>query len=554
MVKYPEGPFVAEEIKPGEGINISIIDEVYLDLSGPMGKGTAAYYGISSTLPKWGYVVKKVDEWIFVSPVNKPYYDLVIAQREQLQNQIKAHLVSIAQTFADLELLKHDYRKYKEFADYYEKLEKGKKLIKEGKKEGEELFQQANQTLKSIFIDQVDVHTDLPNQPISLRSITVRWPTIIVEFMKLKDEDITPERIVQQYNVSEAEAVVLATKQKLYLEWRDELFKNAVKSRLISIRSSLEARKKSLQEYKNFLRPLLARYKMIKDALEKPETAKSFYSSIFRPDAQAFSIDFMKIWAWKAIVPEEEFAASKEALTEISLEKAGFTKQEIAELKELQGPDFKPTTKALPVEPSVDRIVREIKSRIEKAYGVKLTALDILEAREQLISQYEKSLQGFAGEAWPLSPYFAFIEIPIGRAVIKIPAGAEIENIFIENLKGWLKTQNIILGHMLEIRAREKQLENYILSLLGEIGVEEETKTKIVKILEEEYPSFYQKPVEKQKKARTKISFRNFGFIKAKGLYESSFKDRITGYYLAKVGREFGKVKSFFLSAFEVPL
>ncbi len=561
MVKYPQGPFIAKDLLPGEGINISADDqEVFLGLSGPMGKATNAYYGISFTLPKWGYVVKKVEEWIFVSPVNKAYYDLVIGQREQLQNQIKAHLASIAQTFADLELLKHDYRKYKEFMDYYEKLEKGKKLMKEGKPEGERIFNEANQTLKAIFIDNVDVHTDLPNQPVSLRSITARWPTIITDFMKLKDDETTPEIIVKRHNVSEAEAVVLATKQKLYLEWRDEIFKEAVKSRFASIKSALEARKKSLEEYKNFLKPLLVRYKMVKDALEIPAVAKSFYTSVFRPDAQAFSVDYMKLWAWKAILPVEEYAATREAFSEISLSEAGFTEEEIKEIKAIKGPAFSPTTKSLPVEPSVDDVVRKIKKEIEKEYNIKLTAADILDARQELINQYQQGMRGFAGEAWPFSPYFAFLEIPLYRTVLRTPDGAEVEDLSVENLKGWLKTQNIIIGHILEIKAKEKQLENYILSILGEIEMEEEKKTQIVKILEEEYPNVYTSKQEENpkpsKKTQLKVPklFKQFGMIKGKGKYETDFKDRITGYYLARVGREFGKVKGFFLGAFGVPL
>jgi len=219
-VKYTPGEAIC--LVPGEA-------EEFLSFTTPMGQVSGVTASLIFQFRKWGYVRYKVDESIWVSPVFKPYYDLVIAQREQLQASIKAGLASISQAISDFELVWHDLRKYKEFLDHFENLEKGKKLMKENKEEGLKLFNRANSTLKSIFIDQVDVHT---GETVALKLIANRWPTIIADFLKLQDDDVEPKDIAKKYHVSEAEGVVLATKNKLYLEWRDNLFYPTVKERL----------------------------------------------------------------------------------------------------------------------------------------------------------------------------------------------------------------------------------------------------------------------------------------------------------------------------------
>ncbi|MGC8811959.1 MAG: hypothetical protein ACP5O8_00005, partial [Candidatus Aenigmatarchaeota archaeon] len=204
VVVYPEGPFPPRRwkpelerpemrVRPGQGINGSPLEaEELLDFAAPLGKCTGVYYSLMFQLPKWGFVRFKIDEWIFVSPAFREYYELTLRQKETLEATIKAGLASVATAISDLELVMHDLRKYKEFLDYYSKIEKGKNLVKEGKKEeGEKLLKEGDQSLKAVFIDLVDAHT---GPGIALREIAVRWPTIIADFMKLGDEDTEPEK------------------------------------------------------------------------------------------------------------------------------------------------------------------------------------------------------------------------------------------------------------------------------------------------------------------------------------------------------------------------
>jgi hypothetical protein len=580
MVRYPMYPPPGKDIRPGEGINSNPNDQnELLDYSTSLGGCTGVYYGLMFQLGKWGFQSFKVQESIFVSPINKGYYDLVIGEKERLSQQIKSGLASVAQAYADLELILHDLRKYREYVNLFNKIRRVEILKREKKSEeeikiAEEEAKRAIQTLRSIFIDQVDIHTDLPNTPIALRSIASRWPTIISDFMKLEKET-SPEEI--KIDVSYAEKVVLATKNKLFLSWL-EMFESTVKQRYERLKELAVARENSVKEYKEMLKPIIARYKMINDMLSSPEGRTSMVRSFFRPDAQAFSFDSMVIWAWKPFAPEEKWKASREYFDKIPAREAGFTDEEIREIKEVQKRtgkkyiDENGMVEALPIEPSIDRIVRKIKKDIEDEYKVKITTEDLFEARISLLNRYKAGPEGVAGVTWPFSPYFVFVEIPMWRTVLVLPNGSQLEDLWIENLKTYVKTQNIIIGHLLEIIAREKVFENYISSLLGEFGFDKEGRIKRVEdMLKEEFPFIYaEEEIEKfleVKKGKEEKKGKAFDFIskildyfgiqlsffRAYGPYEHNVSYRIAKYYFKYAGSIFAQIKNYLNASFQVP-
>jgi hypothetical protein len=575
-IEYPEGPPPAgEELKPGEGINNTPDEaEEYLGFTTAPGTATGMFYGIVFQLPKWGFDRFKVEESIEVSPVFQQYYQLTIQQKAALEGQIKAGLASISNAISDFELVAHDMRKYKEFMDYYAMAEKGKELVKKGRKEeGEKLRMQGEQSLKAVFIDQVDVHT---GETIALKLIAPRWPTIIADFMRLSDEDVDPKKIAEKYKVSEAEGVVLATKNKLYVEWRDRLFRKTVEERFRSLVALVEARRKSVEEYRNMLRPVIARYKAINEMLSQPTSLQR--QSFWRPDAQAISMDEELIWAWKPFAPAEKYKVTREtSLDNIPAERAGFTKEQIEEIKkEKKGWDR--MVKALPVEPSIDSVVKRLIGKVEASYSVKITGKDLFDARQMLVKKFEESAKGLGGfETWVFSPYFVFLEIPISRMVIRLPNGVEFEDLSIENLKAAVQTQNLIIVHCLELVARDKQLDNYIKQMLGEAGVKGETieelmKKEVFKTEEEikEEAGEEMKRLEKIKKSAEEVAstarkirvgigkfFELFGaqvsFFRAEGPYEFAFQDRLTKMYFKEVASNFGMVRDFFKSGFGAP-
>jgi hypothetical protein len=582
MIEYPRYPAdFPPKMRPGEGVNSNPNDQnETLVYSAPLGGCTKVYYSLMIWLGTWGFQTFKVEESIFVSPVNKNYYEIVLGEKERLAQQIKTGLTSIAQAYADLELILHDLRKYKEYVRLFNEIEEAENILKKEKdekkiEEAKNKKIKALQTLRSIFIDQVDVHTDLPNVPIALRSIASRWPTIISDFMKL-DNESKPEEI--KLDVSYAEKVVLATKNKLFWSWL-EMFKNTVKQRYERLKELAVARENSVREYKEMLKPIAARYKMINDMLSFPEKRGRMYVHIFRPEAQAFSIDTMTVWAWKPFAPEEKWKASRQQFDKVPAKQAGFTDEEIEEIKKIQKEkgkkyvDENGMVEALPIEPSIDGIVREIVRKINedseyKKFGVKITTEDLFEARKRLLERYRKLPEGSGGVIWPFSPYFVFVEIPMRRTCLLLPDGTQLESLAIENLRTYVKTQNIIIGHILEVMAREKILENYIGQLLGEFGIDKEGKVKKVEeMLKEEFPYIYgevkktTETKEKEKKAGVldflKKIMDYFGiqltFLRSYGPYEFNVAYRLAKYYFKFSGEVFKQIKNFLDSSFQVP-
>ncbi|MEM5781734.1 MAG: hypothetical protein QXD43_00880 [Candidatus Aenigmatarchaeota archaeon] len=570
----PERPEAKLKFEPGEMINaIPYEGEMLLDFTSSMGKVSEVFYGLVFQLPKWGFFTTKIEESIFVSPVFREYYDLTIRQKEALEARIKEGLASISRAISDFELVLHDLRKYQEYMDYFLKIENGKRLIKEGKKEeGERLVTEGEQTLRAIFIDEVDVHT---GEGIALKLIAPRWPTIIADFMKLSDEDTNPKKIAEKLKVSEAQGVVLATKNKLYIEWR-EMFRENVKERYKRILGLVEARKASIDEYKEMLRPTLARYKMITDALSSSTGRAGVLKSAFiRTGAQAVSLDRVVIWAWRPFQVAEKYKITREYFDEIPASKAGFTQEEINELRKIM-PNWKGMVHGLPQEPSIDGIVRLFKPIVEMEYGVKITAHDLYKARELLLDQFRKSLPAFGGkEAWIFSPYFTFICIPMDRTVIRLPDGSQMEDLWIENLYAATRTQNIILVNCLELIARDKQLEEYMNLILGEYGKKEGKVLSIDEILRETYGIVYKSEDKAEKKVKEKSQplkllglgrslrksigklFSTFGlevrFFRAIGPYEFAMHHRLAKYHQRETGGSFSVVVNYLKKSFGVP-
>jgi len=575
--EYGETP-EPNQIPPGRGMNVGApVAREYLDFTTPVGKGSGVFYGLMFQFPKWGMDRWKIDEWIEVSPAFQQYYQLTIAQKQQMESQIKQGLASVASAFSDFDLVAHDFRKYREFMDYFMWIEKGDEMVKKGKREeGESLKKRGEQTLRAIFIDQVDVHT---GEGIALKLIAPRWPTIIADFMKLGDKDNDQSKIADRLDVSEAEGVVLKTKNVLYLEWRDRLFRETVKGRFERLSQLYNSRKKSITEYQNMIKPLLARYRMITEGLSRTEDRKFLRRlSFWRPDAQAISTEFVRIWAWKPFTFSEKYKSPREFLDEVNLEEAGFTREEAKGLSRPKdkGGIGERIVKGLPVEPSIDMIVRRIAEKIEKNYVINFTPKDFVDARKILLNRFGTSQQGWSSyETWPWSPYYIFANVPITRPVVRLPNGEELENFFVDDVEVKVNTQNIIIARCLELIAREKEMENYIQQMLGEMGVKGESLEEFQKAQEwkteeerKEEEEEEKEAAEKKKRLQAVLTGRggltatkealsktgfDIGFIRAVGPYEFAHRDIFTKIPIRDAATVYRNIIYYLKSNFGVP-
>ncbi|MEE9323911.1 MAG: hypothetical protein V3U72_05210 [Candidatus Aenigmarchaeota archaeon] len=231
---------------------------------------------------KWHYNVEKADEYIKVTPTAPPAFAPLVSQKERLEGHVKSGLASAAQAVADYELMKHDERKYREILDYF----------KMGKKD--------EHVLRALYVDRVDAYT---GEGYSMVTMAKRWPTIISDFIKMKSAWMEVDTIKGKLKVSKAEAVVLKTKNELFVEWK-RLFFPDVRDRYVRIKNLLESRKRSIHEYREWLKPHLNKLKRIREQSEIEDAASDLTEItklMFTPQGEVEA----KLWFWKPIRPEE---------------------------------------------------------------------------------------------------------------------------------------------------------------------------------------------------------------------------------------------------------
>jgi hypothetical protein len=484
-----------------------------LDFTGPPGSVSGIYYSLFFQLGKWEHNVKKFDEWIEVSPVHAQYYNLTHKQKEELEGRIKSGLQSVSQSVADFELILHDQRKYEEFLRYmgyrtpnetkgehdgHKHLDGEYQLCLEAdnddknKKAREKRVD--NHSLKAVFVDQVDVHT---GDGISIRSIISRWPTLIIDFMRINDDDLDIDKVAARLDISKAEAVVLVTKNRLYLEWK-RLFMGNLKDRYSRIQGLKMAREKSVEQYRNWLKPIIARHKLITEGLSSPGGRADAISSFVNTTAHATSTTMIEVWVWKDFTPPEFYKGGTEEVAKIISNK-DVTKWKITPYDNWTKKNF------------------------------------IFHKEHGLVKDYPwithewvvKQLKDMYAEGWLTKHkmYYSFFIIKLIKGNIRMPTGDEFEDgVFDVNLI--VMSQNAMFAKLLEMKAKQEDFEKYVNDLLG---IPTKVEGKALKI--EEKDRF--EPVKKF----FDFFALNFQFMK-RGPYERDFDERLTKYYFAPIAGE----------------
>ncbi len=565
-------PYAAEQIYggfvEGEIMHISPPNaKSQMMVDTPLGKGSGIFFGFLWQMRKLGFHVQKVSEWIEISPVHSQYYQLTVQQKQTLEGQVKTALAGVQTSISDFELLSHDIRRYREYMNYFENIERGKK------ERDAELVRRNNQTLKSIFIDQVDVHS---GEGVALKLIASRWPTIIVDFMRIKDEDEDPAKIAKEYGFSEAEGVVLATKNKIFKQWRD-LFREAVMSRYQHLKELVNARGRSITEYRNMVKPYIMRHKMIRELGETKEGRGVLQSfSWWRPATQAVSLDIGEYWMWKPFAaPEFQRASAQYNKEKVPLMRMPFPQQMKDDLKDnwdavkdtISKEGFEKIDLFLTGIEPVDKWVWFLKDKMvehyQKFYNYRATldAVDVLRARKKLAEQYAE----YGRWDWQPSPYFVCLELPTFRVVVRNPDGTESETFIFGSypdrpMMTPIDTQNVMVLRFLELALQEKEMENYITDMVGE-SVEGKKTEEVVK---EDYPYLHgvgkpkaktvAKPRIPAKTAQELSRFRrNIRFVKP-GPYESMFMERVAAIMVKDVTQStYAFARSYLKSAMGVP-
>ena len=507
--------------------------QIEINYTGAPGTASGLYYALTFQLLKWQYNVVKIDEWIEVSPTHREYYERTMASKGALEGNIKEGLRSAAQAVADYELVKHDLRKYREIMDYFAAVETAKKEKDKDKRKAKLLG--AEHVLKSMFVDQVDLHTGQMSLVEMARS---RWPTVIADFYALTEEDETTDGIMKRMKISQVEAVVLKTKNTLFREWM-KLFGKTVRERYETLQGLSMAREKSIKEYQEWIKPYISRYKALKLGQERPEIRKSALTSFADLTGQATFSNVINVWAYKPYR-----AVEYQKMPHVKNDK--FTIEPYDDWAKLLIKDRKR---------GLASIYPWLLNKGEKNATV---ADDIV---ENLKSEWSKGRM-FGLDSNEL--YYIFFDISVLRLGLRLQVG-ELEDITF-TMKTWVLSQNIMLVKLVERECREREVERYIEEMLG-IKKDDKPASELV---QSEFSDLFGPKVEKKAPSELErvgnelkiaaadiakatgeiekaISKQSGKFVKP-GPYETDFNERITKQYLIPSGRLLGALTNLLLN------
>ncbi|MBI1972199.1 MAG: hypothetical protein HYS53_02765 [Candidatus Aenigmarchaeota archaeon] len=593
LITYPPDQ---NGVQDSFGIDAYNFPGILINPTGPLGFISLLYVKTMLQLPKFGYGVFKYADRFEINPTYREYYASTIAQKQDLETKIKAGLESASRAISDYELLAHDHRKYQDYLDYLNRYEKGAKDLAKAKKENNEEAKkkaerdilESNTSLKAIFIDQVDVHT---GEGVALKLIVSRWPNIIVDFMKLQDSMTASEDIVKDFvpKITTAEAVVLATKNKLFLKWKD-LFKGAVKQRYLNILSLMNARRKSIEQYKKWLRPYVIQHELLQESHEKasdPSGASAGADGVaaktggramthrLHVGAHAMSFHDIATYAWKPFAPGDMYRASVQRKEiDVELEYLGKKKEERAEdeailkrfglsYRDVEGGKTTTTFWLNPYDVVAKVALYGDKhgskrgrvdgpSLIEEHPWIKPKEMEaqvvwLLKESTSQPKTYQNTLQ-----LHPDYIYYVLWDLTFARAIINLPQGTADDGFVF--IKIAFISQNVLLVKLVERWASEQRFDRDVEEVLGLTAIDENEKIdagitgNMEDVAKKKFPELY--AAEKKddgKKEEFDIvksvdhrlnemqnfleifigSGNRFQFFK-KGPYETNLRDRIT--------------------------
>ena len=486
---------------------------IVLDYTALRGSASNVFWTFTHRVGKMRYNIKKVDEWVEINPNYTELYNQMIGQKQRIEGAIKSSLASVAQAVADYELLKHDARRYGEMLDYFKK----------GKTD--------QHVMRSLFVDRVDAFT---GEGYSLVTMAKRWPTIITDFIRMKDEWEDVSLIRKELDVSQAEATVLKTKNELYKEWKT-VFLPTVKERYARIQTLVKARNRSIDEYRNWLRPYISKYKAMREGTEKSGGMDwSYVNNAFSTPGFG-TMDawtYVRTWTWRPFAPVE--AGKPEAM----IEKKG---------------------KGFVVDP-YDDFVKHWKKKIEKHYGVTITDEDVRGILKKAIDPREAET-GHCTQMESQAMYYLLFDMKILLSTMKSPPpeGVEMDNIMFYPIKIWMMSQNSMLIHLIELKAREMWMSKYMDEIIGARSVEEDIYKSVEREFEDKKavknekeswwsgfrPKYYTKyddKIEDKREREMKAEFvpnrfmRFVRFFVKPGPYEPVFFERLSKMYFRASG------------------
>ncbi len=407
---------------------------------------------------KWHWNVYKADEFIAVTPAAPPALVPLMTQKERLEGKIKSGMASAAQAVADYELLKHDLRKYRDILDFFKKAEQDKD----------------EHVLRSLFVDRVDAYT---GEGYSMVTMAKRWPTIISDFIRMPDDVDSPEDIMKRVKVSKAEAVVLRTKNELFKEWK-KLFFPDVKERYARIKNLLQSRERSIDQYREWLKPIVSVYKQIRESEEisKP-SAELENPLVFAHTPQGYT--YAKLWMYKPIMPEEMGKA-------IILQGQGY---DLDPYDDWVRGKCKILEKKYRIRMYEDKNEKKVREKKEGKNPYYIMVRDLMKELENAGARKKKGeiLSAHPGpEMDPRFAYYAFVDLDYEVQYKKGSSGPMVMEDQYFHIYPFILSKNAMLLFHLEMAAKAKAFDREVEELIGVTKVEKRMLESIEKEFEKE--------------------------------------------------------------------
>lgn len=399
--------------------------EFWLNPTKAPGGTVGILYGILFGVPKDGWRAMKIHEVMEVSPVHQQYYQITTKQKEDLEGKIKQGLAGIGQSVADLELVEHDIRKY---VDYENDIKKAEGSDKEERKKSQ-------MRLKAVFVDEVDHHTggSRDGGPGRLSMAFMRnnniMPTIVDDFMELNsDEDLEKEPRLK--NLPTVEKRMLKAKYKAYEDWL-KLFRSTIKTRMERMEQLKRSRDKTLDEYREWLKPYIVRHKFIEEMYQSKGNRLGRTTHPLRSQQNAVSFGDAVFWIWKPLYrAEDRVGEAQWTLKDERVQKIDpWSEQQLLyNFKHGLIADYPWITKKW-----IEEMLKkdDIKKRITRQ-----------------------------------EPYYNFFHLTYEKTLIRMPSGTEMEDgEFI--CSNYVFSINVMTAKVLEQFAMQQETENYVDDVLG---------------------------------------------------------------------------------------
>lgn len=343
---------------------------------------TKLYLNIIDILEEEGYTVKKLNDWIEVSPQSE-YFQGLVQKKSNIEQQIKKVMMNLSDMRKQLEMLRHDRRKLERIVEH--------------KEEGD------IHTLKSDYVDLVDRNTEMSLLDLANSG---KFPSIVVDFYEIETEED-----IEDLEVSKGEKEVLRKKWRLFQSWKKR-YVSEIEKRYNMVKEEIENKKASIDHYKDMLEPYVKAVNRIK--VTEPEG----FETLSDPriiENYSTSVSGVELYCWKAINPDnyEEIPGGVEknefySFLDITINRPRVPEIDLRIIKVEIDPDYQHRSELEEREEEIERREKEILEALGRLKG------EIPEEEEEEEENSLKKALSTIKES--------------GRKLLGIPGEAELRN------------------------------------------------------------------------------------------------------------------------------